>query len=313
MEKPLVSVYMITYNQEKYIAMAIESVINQKVNFQYELLIGEDASTDGTADIVDKYKRLYPDRIKVFHREKNLGIRKNGHLLMNECKGKYVAVLEGDDYWCFDRKLQMQVDYLEENEDIIATAHNVYSIDINGKELNDQFVDYPFMKQHIYYRRNAIECEDFGQMSSLVYRNLKYVLNKYQWKEFINCKLNADYKTGITLGMLGKCVFFEGKWSCRRRMFEGDGWSASTYQKNPMFFVFRNYIKTEIFIKSAFGVDINVTKYLRAFFRKSNKLAVEKPSKENFQVALMIDVSYIKYLIQRKFGFKITIDQMHFR
>ena len=70
MNIPLVSVRMITYNQVEFVSKAIESVLRQKVNFTYELLIGEDASTDGTADIVDYYQKKYPDIIKVFHRKK---------------------------------------------------------------------------------------------------------------------------------------------------------------------------------------------------------------------------------------------------
>ena len=90
-----------------YIIMMEEIVAE---DFVYELLIGEDASTDGTPAIVDLYQKKYPNIIKVFHRKKNLGRKTNCRLTMQACRGKYVAVLEGDDYWSYDLKLQNQVD-----------------------------------------------------------------------------------------------------------------------------------------------------------------------------------------------------------
>src|ERR1017187_10207934 len=95
---PKVSVLMITYNHEKYIAQAIESVLMQKTNFPFELVIGEDCSTDGTGAIVAEYSRKYPEIIRAHLRERNLGALENFRALFRACRGKYLALLEGDDY-----------------------------------------------------------------------------------------------------------------------------------------------------------------------------------------------------------------------
>ncbi|MHA1832032.1 MAG: glycosyltransferase [Candidatus Helarchaeota archaeon] len=115
MEGELVHIYMITYNHAPYIAQAIESALMQKTNFKYKLIIGEDCSTDGTREIVKAYAEKYPDKIKAYLNETNLGPIKNAIQIYKACTAKYIAMLEGDDYWTDPYKLQKQVDFLEAN------------------------------------------------------------------------------------------------------------------------------------------------------------------------------------------------------
>ena len=114
---PLVSVHMITYNHEPYIAKAIEGVLMQETDFPIELIIGEDCSTDRTAEIVIEYQKKHPDIIRVITSDKNVGAHKNGWRAEKACRGKYVAYCEGDDFWIHPKKLQMQVDYLESHSE----------------------------------------------------------------------------------------------------------------------------------------------------------------------------------------------------
>jgi glycosyltransferase involved in cell wall biosynthesis len=113
MKEPLVSVKMITYNHAPFIPRAIEGVLNQKTDFPYELVIGEDCSTDGTREIVFEYQNKYPDIIRVITSDMNVGMKKNGYRTTKACRGKYIAYCEGDDYWHDPNKLQKQVDYME--------------------------------------------------------------------------------------------------------------------------------------------------------------------------------------------------------
>lgn len=115
MDKPLVSVKTITYNHEKYIAQCIEGILNQKTNFDFEYIIGEDCSTDKTMDVIQEYAAKYPDIIRVITSEQNVGATLNDQRTDDACRGKYVAFCEGDDYWTDPYKLQKQVDFLEAN------------------------------------------------------------------------------------------------------------------------------------------------------------------------------------------------------
>lgn len=118
------SVLMITYNHEKFIAQALDSVLMQEVNFDYEIVIGEDFSTDTTREIVIRYQKKYPEKIRLLLPEKNLGMIKNFVATFKACKGEYIALLEGDDYWTAPDKLQIQVDYLDKHPDCAISFHN---------------------------------------------------------------------------------------------------------------------------------------------------------------------------------------------
>lgn len=106
---------MITHNHAPYIAQAIESVLAQVTTFDVELVIGEDASLDDTRRIVQDYHRRYPDRIRLLLPPRSLGARANIQATMKACRGKYVALLEGDDFWIDPGKLQAQVELLDAN------------------------------------------------------------------------------------------------------------------------------------------------------------------------------------------------------
>jgi glycosyltransferase involved in cell wall biosynthesis len=125
-----VSVFFITYNHEKYVATALESIVTQKVNFDFELIIGEDCSTDKTRAICEDYAARYPHIIRLLPSDRNYGPMNNALRVFHECKGEYVAVCEGDDYWTDTNKLQRQVDFLDANPD--------YAMCFTGVEVRDE-------------------------------------------------------------------------------------------------------------------------------------------------------------------------------
>jgi len=122
--EPTVSVLMTAYKHERFIAQAIESALMQETDFPFEVVIGEDKSPDGTRQIAEEYQRRHPDTIRVLARERNLGAH-NFPETYAACRGRYVAVLEGDDYWTDSRKLQREVDALEAHPDWVIAFHAV--------------------------------------------------------------------------------------------------------------------------------------------------------------------------------------------
>lgn len=144
MNEPLVSVAMITYNHRPYIGQAIESVLGQKTEFPFELVIGEDCSTDGTREVIEEYQRKYPKVIRLITSEKNVGLKKNSYRALKACRGKYIAFCEGDDYWHHPLKLQQQADYLERHPEsgMTHSSYDVYQVR-SGK----------LIKDYIHYRK----------------------------------------------------------------------------------------------------------------------------------------------------------------
>ena len=132
--KPLVSIFCLTYNHAPYIRQCLDGFLMQKTTFVYEVIINDDASTDGTTEIIREYEEKYPDIIKPIYHEENLYSKGERGFWNRYClprsKGKYVALCEGDDYWIDPYKLQKQVDLLENNVDygLIHTLANVYDV-----------------------------------------------------------------------------------------------------------------------------------------------------------------------------------------
>ena len=118
-EKPImISILIITYNQENYLAQAIESVLMQKCDEPFEILIGDDCSTDGTGKVADEYQKRYPEIVRVIHTNKNMGSAQNFIRLVEASKGEMLACCDGDDYWLKDDVLQKQVDIFHSMPDV---------------------------------------------------------------------------------------------------------------------------------------------------------------------------------------------------
>jgi glycosyltransferase involved in cell wall biosynthesis len=123
------SVMVITYNHERFLAQALESIFAQRVNFEYEIIVGEDCSTDGTREVLNSLCRRYPGRIVSLFRERNMGAMKNLQDTLAACQGQYIALLEGDDFWICDDKLQRQIDFLDTNPDCAISCHRARFLD----------------------------------------------------------------------------------------------------------------------------------------------------------------------------------------
>jgi len=128
-----VQVICVTYNQKDYIKEALDSFLMQKTNFKYEVLVGDDCSTDGTSEIVTEYAQKYPEIIKHIKREQNIGCLANFMDLCERVTAPYAAFCDGDDYWTDENKLQKQFDFMEENEDVNICAHRIL---LKGKDNN---------------------------------------------------------------------------------------------------------------------------------------------------------------------------------
>ncbi len=120
----LVSVAVITYNMERYLRPLLDSILVQKVNFEYEIVIDDDHSPDASRQIILEYQKKYPHIIKPSLRDHNIGGSRNMYGVLKQCSGKYIAILEGDDFWDDENKLQYQIDFLESHSEYIGMTCN---------------------------------------------------------------------------------------------------------------------------------------------------------------------------------------------
>lgn len=121
---PLVSVAVITYNMAHYLPQLLDSILKQKVNFAYEIVVDDDHSPDNSREILYEYQRKYPDKFVLSLRDNNVGGSRNMYGVLRQCRGKYIAILEGDDWWEAEDKLQYQFDFMEQHSEYIGMYCN---------------------------------------------------------------------------------------------------------------------------------------------------------------------------------------------
>ena len=201
------SVFVVTYNQEQYIRQCLDSIVMQQTNFDYEVIIGEDCSTDNTPAICDEYAEKYPF-VKVYHHPKNLGLVKNWEFVLNHCTGEYVAMIEGDDYWVDPNKLQMQVDWLDKHPDYVITSTNVNVLCEDGVHDGDDW--FPNREEGDVDISEYLE-PGICHTTSVVMRN---VLRDITYPSWIYM---TDTYTFMLAAQRGKSYHFSKKMSVYRR------------------------------------------------------------------------------------------------
>ncbi len=226
--QPTVTVSIITYNHEGYIAKALDSVLSQRGQFIMDIIIGEDGSTDKTAEIVLEYQRRFPEIIKVIINDPKDKIYRNGKPTgiknflnnLNSCNGKYIALLDGDDYWISEDKLQKQIYFLENNPEFVGCCHRVECVnerdERTGVHLEHEIIDNDYkdfdMLQII--KKNPIPS------LSVVFRNSNF----HSLPAWINTLEMMDWPLHIINAKRGKFRYFSETMGAYR-VHSGGAWA----------------------------------------------------------------------------------------
>ena len=225
---PLVSVLVQTYNQENFIEKCLNNILNQKTNFEFEILLGEDNSSDRTREICRKYAELYPSQIRLFlhHRENNIKVKDtptgnfNAFYNLLSAKGDFIAFCEGDDYWSDREKLQKQVDFLKAHDDYIFTYHPYQFVDefdnIKAKAPNNEI-----QPRHDLTNRDLLYTIFQPLLLTICFRNVLKTIPK----EILEV-LNADTFILSLLGNYGKAKFQDTIYPSNYRIQKGGTWSS---------------------------------------------------------------------------------------
>jgi len=277
------SVCILTYNHEQFIGQAIDSVLNQKLNFFYEIVVGEDYSTDKTRKILLDYQKKYPKKIKLLLNKRNLGVIENFIQTLNNCKGKYIALCEGDDYWVDSSKLQKQIDFLESNSEYSVCYQDAKIINEKGVIINNR-----------YGPKKDFSCEELIKgpiipLHSLCFRN---VLKDFPLEQK---KMVGIHRFSISrLGLYGK-----GKWlgdsilPGRYRIHSGGSWSTKDKKEklfidsNTCFWIYQYYKR------------IGKEKYAN-YWKDEFLRVISKINKDNNIFSFQISQSFIRLGVLNK-------------
>jgi glycosyltransferase involved in cell wall biosynthesis len=234
--RPKVSVEVITYNQAQFIAQALDSVLNQKASFEWEIVVGDDCSTDGTREILRSYADRYPERIRLLLHPRRLGPHKLGlegknNLLATygACRGEYVALLEGDDYWTDDYKLEKQVRFLETHPSCSLCGHPVaveYS-DARGQHWGTAIGE---SSKRIYSVEDFLRLDTKPQMAtpSMLFRR-RSLRKLPAWFAEV---FNGDYALQVLLAEQGDVGFLPDCMAAHRKYERG---TSRLYDTDPDF------------------------------------------------------------------------------
>lgn len=217
-----VSIVCISYNQEKYIAQALDSFVSQKTDFDFEAIITDDCSTDSTSKIINEYAKKYPNIIKTVLRKKNIGVQANFVDALKRATGDYIALCEGDDFWTDEHKLQRQVDFLDRNDDYSLCFHPVSVI----YDKNEQ-PDAIFPAEKDGFTLKKLLKSNYIQTNSVMYRR----------REYDSIPLNIlplDWYLHLFHAQFGKIGFIDKVMSSYRRHEGGMWWSAQEDEKDGL-------------------------------------------------------------------------------
>jgi Glycosyltransferases involved in cell wall biogenesis len=218
-EDELLVVCLFTYNHKNFIDEAIESILMQKTDFDFKLFINDDCSTDGTSEICTKYASRYSDKIIYRRHTPNVGMIKNITGTLITLKSKYVALIEGDDYWIDPRKLQYQVDFLNKNSEFNLAGNNAVVLDCRSINNNDIKIRVFNNKKYIYDEvplATIVNRWTFPT-ASIVYRN-----EKIHWPVFWTEVHNWDYLLQILSAITGKAHYSDRLMSVYRIIDTGN-------------------------------------------------------------------------------------------
>ncbi len=227
-ENPKLSICLITYKHADYIRNTLDNILSQEVNCAYEILIGEDCSPDKTGEIIAEYALKYPDKIKAYIRSKNVGAKTNSLHCFLQCKGEYIVLIEGDDYWSDNSKLQTQIDFLDANANASACFHNAEILYDDGSGRENELINNDNQPLWTYTEDFLAEKETWFMATASVMMRRKYVSKIPNW--FVNCK-SGDIPLYFILAEKGPIGYINKCMSVYRKNLGGQSFTDNTKSK----------------------------------------------------------------------------------
>ncbi len=311
MNKPIVSICCMTYNHEYYIRQCLDGFVMQQTNFDFEILVHEDASTDNTASLLREYEAKYPYLFRCVYQTENQFYKQNTlvNILFKMARGKYIALCEGDDYWTDPFKLQKQVDFLEANEEYSICSGNVIcknemtgnvicKNEMTGKEvewLGSSHREISTLRDILRYGSSVATC-------TLVFRNYKELLSP----DWFSKVWGGDWALQIICTNQGKMKYFKEIMGVYRKNEGGYSGTMAKSFENAINYCELFWLITIKILSENFSLYIKELKAHEAeyWYKTLFYLYVENRDKQKAKNALLcigkqlprINISYLDFL-----------------
>lgn len=261
-----VSICCLVYNHEKYLRKCLDGFVMQKTNFAYEVIIHDDASTDRSADIIREYEKEYPDIIKPIYQTENqysLGIKIGDNFVYPVAQGKYIALCEGDDYWCDEEKLQKQFDEMEKNPQAVLCTAKVRCVEENGEWMDLCFPRKKILEKNISsdtMMKLMVEHNSYPfQTSSYFYKKDVRIQMLKEKPKFVTAANVGDVPLLLYMATKGEIVYIDSIMSCYR-IGSVDSWNKKNNSKNKKILqaeiMIATYILFDVYTKRLYHSEI---------------------------------------------------------
>jgi len=219
-KKPIITILCFTYNHEKFIEETLDGILKQETTFNYNIIIHDDCSTDGTQKTLKKIKHIHPNKITLILQKENQvskGIKPSLRLIEG-CTSNYIAICDGDDKWTDKNKIQKQIEFLEKNKEYVVSGHNAVDLNENNYTENRRII--PDKKQKNYNKEELMRGNFSVITSSIVFRN---IIKKFPKEAFL--MPYGDYFLLSYLGQYGKFKFHSDIENMYYRQTQHSRWS----------------------------------------------------------------------------------------
>jgi len=299
LKKTTVSIFVMVYNHGQYLKDCLDSLLEQKTNFNYDIVVGEDCSKDNSREILLNYQKLYPGKFKLLLHTNNIGAVDNQNMTYENCSGKYIAICEGDDYWIDALKLQKQIDFLEKNPQYSLTFHKIKEITTREERFS-----YDNPNEEKTYTLEDLSKENFIVTVSVVFRK-----NFEKLPEWMKYSPIGDYPLHLMNASFGLIKYFPEEMAVYR---VGSGiWSTqNTVDQivNTMFslkFLLQHFKNNKDVFNSLKTQYINCQQALLRPFEE--KRALEIKIKDYNYLEKNISLNYLLKMLQVKFLKKLRL------
>lgn len=296
----LVSVIVVTFNHESYIREALQSIVDQKVNFTYEIIVANDASSDETLNIIQEFKDKYP-QIIIQNNEKNLGVLGNVVNLVSLVQGKYFAILDGDDYWSYEHKLQNQIDFLEENKEYNGVFHDS-TIIVEDQSAEKKLFSYKKFYSQSYFYKEVLHPSDIVNRlilpsSSAVFRNENQLLDDFH---YIEGDFSVEWKLSCLLIKRSKFYYINEPWSVYRNHSQGISKSRNADFHFSHIHFLKKLIKDEFYKDYKYDLFRAISNEYSIILNSKNN----KYNKRNFFKYLIAEINRIWFYKKKLYEIK---------
>ena len=275
-----VSVFCTAFNHEQFLRKCLDGFVMQKTNFKFEVIVNDDASTDGTKKIIEEYVEKYPDIIIPIYQTENQysqGVDIIDDIIFPVSKGKYIAICEGDDFWCDENKLQLQYDFMEEHAECSACFHNVIRRDLSGicKDFNfnswkdihfmtpEEVIDGNYVQTSAYFVRREFMLKDDYQRNYKFGDYVTITRLLLKGKLAVLPQVMSVYNANNTNGMVYKI----------HKSLDINKWSQEERKLCDYLFAYNeksNYIYNELILTKIISIDFLVVNEQVNYYLKNN-------------------------------------------